>query len=147
MTTELLGLAPPGVCDQEGTVVGHKLLLQLHCAVSVDVLGVVRNDGLSDGLADGVNLRGVSSTLDADTDIEGSKGVLSSDEDGLVDLEAEDLRLDEVDGGTIDADEATSLPGVSDSGRGLHQQMSLIWRPCSHKRTSPPSFCRKFGRP
>ena len=147
MTTELLGLAPPGVCDQEATVVGHKLLLQLHCAVSVDVLGVVRNDGLSNSLADGVNLRGVSSTLYADTDIEGSEGVLSGNEDGLVDLETEDLRLDEVDGGAIDADEATSFPGVSDSGRGLHQQMSLIWRPSSYKRTSPPSFCRKFGRP
>lgn len=147
MTTELLGFAPPGVCDQEVTVVGHELLLQLHCAVSVDVFGVVRDDGLGDCLADGVNLRGMSSTLDADTDIEGSEGVLSSDENRLVDLEAEDLRLDEVDGGAVDADEATSLPGVSDSGRGLHQQISLIWRPYSHKRTSPPSFCRKFGRP
>ena len=73
MTTELLGLHPSWVSDQQGSVVGHQLLLQLHGTVGIDVLGVVRNEGLSNGLADGVHLRGVSSSLHAHADVEGGE--------------------------------------------------------------------------
>ena len=119
MTTELLGLHPPGVSDQQCPVISHQLLLQLQGTVGVNVLGVVGDEGLGDGLSDGVHLRGVSSTLHSDADIKGSKGVLSGNKDGLVDLQAEDLRLNEVDGGAVNTDEATAFPGVGDSSRGL----------------------------
>lgn len=42
-TTELLWLAPSVVSNEEGTVVGHKRLLELVLAVLVDVLLVVGN--------------------------------------------------------------------------------------------------------
>lgn len=119
MTTELLGLHPSRVGDQECTVIGDQLLLELNCAVRIDVLGVVGDDGLADRLADSVDLRGVSTTLDADTDVDGCESVLAGDEDGLVDLETEDLGLDELDGGAVDADETLALTSVGDRGGSL----------------------------
>ena len=119
VTTELLGLCSSGIRDEEGTVVGNKLLLELHRAVSVDVLSVVRNNSLRDSLADGIDLRRVATTLDTDADVDGTEGVLASYEDGLIDLEAENLRLEEVDGRTIDMDEAAALLGVRDRSSSL----------------------------
>lgn len=121
MTTELLGLHSPRVRDQECPVVRNKLLLQLHRAVRVEVLRVVGDNGLGDGLTNGVDLGGVSTTLDADADVDGTKSILSGNENGLVDLEAEDLRLEEVDGGAVDVDEATALLGVGNRGSGLRK--------------------------
>lgn len=122
MTTELLGLCSPGVGNEECSVVRYEPLLQLHGAVRIDVLRVVRNDSLCDRLADGVDLGSVSTTLYADTDVDGGEGFLASLEDGLVDLEAEDLRLKEVDGGTVDVDETTTLLGVRDRSGRLYTQ-------------------------
>ena len=119
MTTKLLRLCPTGVGDEEGAVVGDELLLELHRAVSVDVLSVVRNNSLRDSLADGIDLRRVATTLDTDADVDGTEGVLASYEDGLIDLEAENLRLEEVDGRTIDMDEAAALLGVRDRSSSL----------------------------
>ena len=61
----------------------------------------------------------MSTTLDANADVDGTEGILASDQNGLVNLETEDLRLEEVDGGAIDVNEATALLGVGDRGRGL----------------------------
>lgn len=68
-TAELLGLAPPVVCHEQRTVVLHERLLQLVLGILVDVFLVVCHDGLCDGLADGVDLRGVAATGDTDTDV------------------------------------------------------------------------------
>ena len=57
----------------------------------VDVLLVVGDDGLGDGLADGVDLRGVTTTGDADTDVDTGELVSADDQDGLVDLFSLDL--------------------------------------------------------
>ena len=69
-TAELLGLAPPVVCNEEGTVVLDKGLLQLVLGVLVDVLLVVGDDGLGDGLTDGVDLGSVTTTGDAHADVD-----------------------------------------------------------------------------
>lgn len=119
MTTELLGLHPSRVSDQEGPVVGNELLLELQGAGRIDVLGVVSDDGLGDGLTDRVELRNVSSTLDAHSDVQHAEGILASYENGLVDFVLEDLWSDELDGGAVDADEATALTSVSDGGSSL----------------------------
>ena len=119
MTTELLRLRPPGVGDEESAVVRDELLLQLHRRVGVVVLGKVRNDGLGDRLTDGVDLRRVSTTLHAETDVNRREGLLAGDEDGLVDLEAQDLGLEEGDGRAVDVDEAAALLSVRNSSCGL----------------------------
>ena len=118
-TTEFLGLHPSGVRNKQCSVVRNKLLLQLHSTVRIEVLCVVCNQGLGDSLSDSVDLGCVSTALDTDTDIDGGEGIFASYEDGLVHLETEDLRLDEVDGGAIDTDEATALLSVGDSGGSL----------------------------
>ena len=119
MTAELLRLCSPWVRNQQCPVVGNELLLELHRAVGVEILGVVRDDRLGDGLADGVNLRSVSTTLDADADVDSTESILAGNQNGLVDLEPEDLRLEEVDGGAVNVDEATALLGVGDRSGGL----------------------------
>lgn len=52
----------------------------------VDVLLVVGDQGLGDGLADGVDLGGVATTSDTDTDVDVGELVKADDEEGLVDL-------------------------------------------------------------
>ena len=119
LSTELLGLHPTRISDDKGPVVLHELLLQFNGRLSVDVFRKVCDDGLSNSLADGVDLGGVSTTLDADADVNGTEGILAGDQNGLVDLEAEDLRLEQVDGRAVDVDEAATLLRVGDSSRSL----------------------------
>jgi hypothetical protein len=69
-TAELLGLAPPVVGNEECAVVLDEGLLELVLRVLVDVLLVVGNDGFGNGLADGVDLGSVSTTGDADADVD-----------------------------------------------------------------------------
>jgi hypothetical protein len=68
-TAELLGLATTVVGDEEGTVVLGQGLLEQVLAVLIDVLLVVGDQGLGDGLADGVDLRSVTTTGNADADV------------------------------------------------------------------------------
>jgi hypothetical protein len=75
----------------------------------------------------------VTSALDANTDVYGGKGVLSSDKYGLVHLQTKDFWSDEVDGGPIDADKPMALFCVSDSccslrNVGLSFQLDQIRR-------------------
>ena len=119
MTTELLRLASPRVRDQEGPVVGDELLLELHRAVRVHVLRVVRNERLRNRLAESIHLRGVSSTLHAEADVDSGERLLASNENRLVDLQPENLRLHERDGRAVEVDEATTLLGVCDRGSSL----------------------------
>ena len=128
MTTELLRLCPPGVGDEESAVVGNELLLELDGRVGVVVLGEVGDDCLGDCLADGVDLRGVTSTLDADADVDARERLLAGNKDTLVDLEAELLRLEEVDGRAVDADDALALTGVRDRRSSLQNHESALFQ-------------------
>ena len=118
-TTELLGLHSPGVGNEECSVVRNELLLKLHRAVCVDILGVVRDESLGDRLADSVHLRSVSTTLDAETDVNCRERLLASNEDGLVDLHTEDLGLEEGERRAVNVDQTTTLLGVCNRGGGL----------------------------
>lgn len=69
----------------------NESLLQLVLGVLVNVLLVVGDEGLGDGLADGVDLRGVTTTGDTDTDIDTGELVSADDEDGLVGLCGDDV--------------------------------------------------------
>lgn len=108
-TTELLGLRTTVVGDEQCAVVLNKGLLQLVLGVLIDVLLVVGDDGLGDGLADGVDLGGVTTTGDTDTDVDTGELVSADDQERLVDLEAEDLRLDQAERLAVDLDETLAL--------------------------------------
>lgn len=86
LTTELLGLAATVVGNEESAVVLGQGLLEGVLAVLVDVFLVVGDQGLGDGLADGVDLRGVATTADANADVDLGELVNTNDEERLVDL-------------------------------------------------------------
>ena len=69
-SAELLWLASPRVCDEEGPVVRDELLLELKGLCRVLVLCRVGDNGFADGLADGVDLRRVTTACDADADVD-----------------------------------------------------------------------------
>lgn len=69
-TAKLLWLAPSVVGNEECAVVLDEGLLELVLAVLIDVLLVVGDNGLGDGLTDGVDLRSVTTTRNADTDVD-----------------------------------------------------------------------------
>jgi hypothetical protein len=126
-TTELLGLAPSVIGDEQCAVVLDEGLLELVLRVLVDVLLVVGDEGFGNGLADGVDLRDVSTARDADADVDVGCPMLvrysprsdlwrrvrtelvdAEDEDGLVDLESQDLGLDEGEGLSVNLDKTLS---------------------------------------
>ena len=118
-TTEFLWLRPSGIRDQERSVIGHKLLLQLHGAVSVNIFCVKCDQRLCDRLSDSIHLGCVSTTLHTKTNVNRGESLLAGNKDRLVDLEAQDLRLEERDGRAVDVDEAATLLRVGDSSRSL----------------------------
>jgi len=68
-TTELLGLAPPVIGNKECAVILDEGLLELVLRVLIDVFLVVGDDGFGNGLADGVDLGGVTTARDAHADV------------------------------------------------------------------------------
>jgi len=85
-TTELLGLATAVIGDEEGTVELDESLLEHVLGVLVDELLVVGDQRLGNGLTDGVDLRSLTTTGDANTDVDVGELVEANNEDGLVDL-------------------------------------------------------------
>lgn len=115
-TTVFLGFAPTRIAHQHVSVVFNQNLSQFILGLLVHVLAVVGNDTLGNGSANGVNLSSDTSTLDTDADIEVAKLVLSNNQDGLKDLEAEGFRLNVLNGLSIDLDQTTALLGVGNGG-------------------------------
>ena len=62
----------------------------------IDELLVVGNDGLGDGLTDGINLGSVSTASNSDANVDTGELVETDNQEGFVDLESQDLGLDEV---------------------------------------------------
>lgn len=114
LSSELLGLTSPGVGNEEGSVVRDEDLAALESGGGILVLGDVGNDGLGDGLAEGVDLGRVSSSGDAETDVHAGEGGREGgggggegleEEEGLVELGAEDGGSVEGEGDTVDLDQ------------------------------------------
>jgi hypothetical protein len=99
-------------------------LLQGVLAVLIDELLVVGNDGLRDGLTDGVDLGSVSTTSNSDTNVDVGELVETNDQEGFVDLESQDLGLDEVERLSVD----------------LNESLSCLFPPCQYSTFS--TCCR-----
>lgn len=115
---ELLRLAATRVSDEERAVVRDEDLADLERRRGILVLGDVRNDRLGDGLAEGVQLRRVSTARDAEADVHAREGRRErgrrrgerlEEEDRLVELAPEDGGAVEAQGDTVDLDEALAL--------------------------------------
>lgn len=85
-TTELLGLTSPVVGNKQCAVELNKGLLQGVLLVLIDVFLVVSDDALGDGLTDGIDLRGMTTTGNANADVDFGEAVEAEDEEGFVDL-------------------------------------------------------------
>jgi hypothetical protein len=72
---------------------------------------VVGNEGLRYALADGIDLGSVATTGNADADVDVGELVEAENEEGLVDLEAEDLGLNKVERAAVDLDQ--TLAGLA----------------------------------
>ena len=74
----------------------------------IDELLVVGDNGLGDGLTDGVDLRCVSTASNSDADIDVGKLLETDNQEGFIDLESKDFGLDEVEGLSVNFDQALS---------------------------------------
>ena len=78
----------------------------------IDELLVVCDNGLGDGLTDGVDLRSVSTSSNSDADIDVGELIETDNEERLVHLKSKDLRLDEVERLSVNLDEALSACSI-----------------------------------
>lgn len=124
-TTELLWLHSSGVSNQQGLVVSSKDLLQLVLGGLVNVFLVVSNQTLGNGLSDSVNLGDVTTTGDLDSDIDVLELVQANQSKRLVNLESQDFRLNQGDGGAVHLDQTLTGLDVRDGGSGLLLSESL----------------------
>jgi len=129
-TTELLGLAAPGIGDEQRPVISDEDVLDLLLGLLVDVLLVEGDEGLGDALPDGVDLGGVPAAAHADAHVSSGESVASEEKDGLERLVAEDLGLHELDRGPVHLDQPAALLAVS------HRHRVLL----------PPEALDRFGR-
>lgn len=104
-TTEFLGFWSSAVGNQQGSVVSCEGLLQLVLGLLVHVFLVVSNQALGDGLSDGVHLGHMTTTRDSDSDVDVGELVQADQQQGLVDLESQDLWLHQGDRRTVDLDQ------------------------------------------
>merc|ERR1712096_309218 len=104
--SELLGLWATWVGNKERAVIGHEDLLDLTLGCLVDIFLEPRHKCLRNCLANGIDLCCVTTTLDADADVHLLVSVGSEEEHRFPHLELQGLRLDKLNGYTIDFDEA-----------------------------------------
>merc|ERR1719321_2499730 len=114
--SELLRLAAARVSDDEGAVVRHQDVLDFFLRGLIDELLVVGDHALGDGLAQGVDLRGVTAALHAEPNVDLPAPLLAHQQQRLEDFDAEDVGLHRVDGATIHA----GLPGAGADERDRH---------------------------
>ena len=109
---KLLRLASSRVRHKKSPVVPHQNILNLLLRLLVDEFLVEGDQRFGDALADGVDLRHVASTFDADAHVDTGEAVAAEEEDRLVGLVPENFRLDELDRGAVDLDQAAAALAV-----------------------------------
>lgn len=107
------------VTNKKVTVVVQQSLSQLVLAALINVLCVVSNNCLSDSSTDSVDLCSLSSSLNANTNIEVSELLLSKDKNWLESLKTKGLRLDKLNWLSVYLDKSTSLLCESTRSSGL----------------------------
>lgn len=89
MTTELFGFAAAGVSNEETFVVLNEQFFKFSLGGFVVVLLRVGNDSLRDGLTDGQELGGGTTSADSHADVEILEAVGAKQENGFPNLETE----------------------------------------------------------
>lgn len=107
----LLRLHPSRVGDEKGAVVGDEGLLHFESRSGIGVFRGECDNGLGKRLPNGIDLRRVTTSRDANSNVDvGERVGLSSsggeDEERFVELKGKDGRTKEFERLTVDADEA-----------------------------------------
>ena len=89
------------------------------------VLLVVGEEGLGDGLSNGKDLVGLTTTANSHSDVDVFKLVTTDEEDGLECLNSERLGLNEAESLSVDSDGASALSANGNSGSVLLLTESL----------------------
>jgi len=94
----------------------------------IDELLVVSDDSLGESLSDGVDLGDLTSSVGSDLDVKVGKLVLAEDEEGLLNLVAEEIRVDGVESESVDAETTLtrSDDGNSDSGFFASEGLDVV---------------------
>jgi hypothetical protein len=118
-TTELLGLTTTRISNEKSTIVLNEDFLDLLLGSFINKLLVESNNGLGKSLTDSINLRGVTTTVNANSDISVGETFLTQKKDNFVDLELQDLGFKELNGRTIDTDKTVTTLTMSDGSSGF----------------------------
>merc|ERR1719191_668922 len=124
-TAELLRLSAAGVRHDQAAVVRSQDVLDLLLVGLVHVLLEVRDDSLRDGLANRVDLRDETTATHTHTDVHLREALLAEEEDRLVHLHLQHLRLDEFKRAAVDAHEAVARLAQRDRHRSLLPAVGL----------------------
>ena len=122
-TTELLGLTTTRISNEKSTIILNEDFLDLLLGSFINKLLVESNNGLGKSLTDSINLRGVTTTVNANSDISVGETFLTQKKDNFVDLELQDLGFKELNGRTVDTDETVTTLAVSDGSSGFLNEM------------------------
>ena len=79
-TSKLLGFTATGISYQQGPVVLDEDVFDLLLGSLIHIFLVIGHQGFGDGLADGVNLGYVTTTLHSDADVHTSKSLLAQEQ-------------------------------------------------------------------
>lgn len=89
------------VGNEEGPVVADEDVLDLLCGLLVIILPIKGDQGLGNALSDGIDLGGVTTAVDANAHVNAIEAVSTEEEDGLVGLVLQDLRLHQFDWASV----------------------------------------------
>ena len=96
LTSELLGLAAAGIGNKQALVVLDQQFLELALGLLVLVLLGEGNDGLCDGLAQSLDLRGRTTAADTAANVQALEANLAQKKDGLHELHSHRDGFDDV---------------------------------------------------
>lgn len=118
-TTILLGLGTARIGNKERAVILDQCLLNVPLGGFLNILLVPGDQSLGNGLANGVDLGHITTTADADADIHALEPASAQQQNGLLDLEAQQLGLNEFEGLAVDADHTLAASAVGHRNGGL----------------------------
>lgn len=118
-SSELLGLAPSRIRNQQRSVVPNQNILDLLFLLFINILLKERNQRLSYALTDSIDPRCLPTAANTDAHINTAEAMTAEEEDRFEGLVSKDLRFHEFDGDTVDLDQTTSAFAVSDSNCSL----------------------------
>merc|ERR1719420_674347 len=124
-TAEFLRLSAARVRHDQAAVVRSQDVLDLLLVGLIHVLPEVRDNRLRDGLTNRIDLRDETTATNAHTDVHLREALLAEEEDRLVHLHLQHLRLDELKRAAVDAHEAVAGLAQRDCHRRLLPAVGL----------------------